>query len=117
MKIGNLDYLATLDSNNLSARSPSRSLTGGLGVGRLFWFAMQDESGSSVLQLSADDLSSFWGQTLSPSGEEICQIDGLKISEISVITENGLTSRSVAGSGFLGNSRFSFAASSANASL
>lgn len=118
MEIGNLDYLAALDSNDSSGRSPHRSLTGGLSLGQLFRFVMPaDEPGSPMLQFTTDGLYSFWGQTSSPSSAETYQIDGLKISEISVATENGLTSRSVAGSGFLGNSKFSFAASSASASL
>ena len=117
MDIANLEYAVVLDSDNLSGRSRDCFITGGLGFSQLLWFVARDESALSALPTTTADSSSFGGWSWPSTSDETHQIEGLRISEISVSTDDGMTSRSVAGSGFIGDGRFSFASSSASISL
>ena len=115
MEITDLDRLVVLDSSAHADRLPSPNITGG--QGQLTFFIAPTENLKKLdLQLIFDSLYSFRDRSSSIENE-LYRLEDFEIFNVSTSTREETNLRSVAGSGSLGNSRFSFAASSAGTGL
>ncbi len=121
MNIADLDYSASVNLNDLFDNPHHHSISGGLGTSQSSCSLSADNFTQRTKffgsRMALDDLYGIFSRIFPPSSDGTYSITDLTISTESLDSNGDIVSSSIAGQGTMGDSRFSFSASSASAGL